>query len=248
MGCEDAFSYEAQLYVHMRDVHKRNIPTVIPCEMCGRGFNNTDLLLEHILMDEHSCMSEHLTCACGVATLFQTEEHLEAHQRFCPHRPAAPVHVPAPVPPPERVRTVAPPLPPPSTVDGPKSHKHISIELAPEPRSVNEQSVLHMLPDRKLFSKSSLQIIDTTREVTPANRQAYVQAGYMHCAKCVLVYNPQLVMCRVCGNLHYNQSALIHHELSEHDEPEPIGMSSLPTSCLIVPCSCNACNRINGLH
>ena len=77
-----SFTYEAQLYVHMRDVHKVAIPRIIICELCDASFSNTDDLLEHILIEKHSCFSEHLPCPISTGnclTLFETQDDLDDH-------------------------------------------------------------------------------------------------------------------------------------------------------------------------
>ena len=74
------FCYNIQLMVHLRDTHNIEVPAFIPCEICGNRFNDTDEVLQHILIDAHECESEHLTCYCEVMYQFDTEEHLEKHQ------------------------------------------------------------------------------------------------------------------------------------------------------------------------
>ena len=79
-----SFTYEAQLYVHMRDVHKVQIPRIIICELCDASFSNTDDLLEHILIEKHSCFSEHLPCPKSTGnclTLFESQDDLDEHIR-----------------------------------------------------------------------------------------------------------------------------------------------------------------------
>ena len=76
-----AFTYEAQLYVHMRDVHCQSIPPIIICELCDNTFSCTEKLLEHILVEKHSCFSDHLPCdkSSNCLTLFETQDDLDEH-------------------------------------------------------------------------------------------------------------------------------------------------------------------------
>ena len=76
-----AFTYEAQLYVHMRDVHNQTIPPIIICELCDATFSSTEKLLEHILVEKHSCFSDHLPCdkSSNCLTLFETQDDLDEH-------------------------------------------------------------------------------------------------------------------------------------------------------------------------
>ena len=76
-----SFSYQIQLMVHLADFHNSQLPAVLPCEICNDRFNSSDDLLQHILIEEHACSSEHLTCSCDVMFMFDTEEHLQTHQR-----------------------------------------------------------------------------------------------------------------------------------------------------------------------
>ena len=75
-----SFSYNIQLMVHLKDMHDIKTPPIIPCEICGKTYRDTTDLLQHILIEDHECSSEHLTCNCEVLYLFDTEEHLEKHQ------------------------------------------------------------------------------------------------------------------------------------------------------------------------
>ena len=75
-----SFSYQIQLMVHLRDFHNIQTPAVLPCEICSERFSNSDDLLQHILVEEHPCSSEHLTCTCEVMFQFDTEENLSKHQ------------------------------------------------------------------------------------------------------------------------------------------------------------------------
>ena len=151
-----SFCYNIQLMVHLRDIHKIRVPQSIPCEMCPEVFDDTDSLLEHILIDEHSCTSEHLTCFCQVCFQFDTEDNLKRHQAS--HQPSP--NVPASgYTPPQFPRIPEAPIPrpwlhpPPVHLPG---HPH-SVGVTLRPNNNSPHPMLHVNVNTSFYPPHSVQ-------------------------------------------------------------------------------------------
>ena len=207
---EKGFQYKVELNVHIKNAHGYPTPSFeLNCEICRAIAPSNEELMRHIFATTHRCKSDHLVCPEDPkCTFFLSDEaDLERHLNE--------VHNKKKQPEPLVVRADLIEI-------SPERDPNYSFELAPRIKNESMQSVLNISKTRNKHAKISVDFPPESvlEQMEPRRRLELVDAGFLYCAKCPLMYHPTLSGCGRCTLKFIFPQAVMEHMVNVHDVPE----------------------------